>query len=188
MILDLLAVEAEAGVVPARGEARGGFELAFASYGSVGWLADLGRWARGVARALAPGGRLALLEFHPLVWSLGPGGALTGDPYFIEAPLREAGGVNDYVREALAPSGFLAGDAGFENPEPAFSFQWTVADIVQALLDAGLRLERLREYPYANGCVLFEGMRALPGRRYAMPEGTPALPLMLGLVARREGS
>ncbi len=167
--------------------ARERFELAFSSYGSIGWLADLERWARGVAKVLAPGGRLVLLEFHPLVWSLGPGGALTGDPYFIEAPLEEAGGVNDYVREGLAPSGFEVGSEDFTNPEPAYSFQWTVGEIVGALIGAGLRIERLREYPYANGCVLFEGMRALPGRRYAMPEGKPALPLMLGVVARREG-
>ena len=32
---------------------------------------------------------------------------------------------------------------------------------------------------------VIEGMRELPGRRYAMPEGKPALPLMLGVVARR---
>ena len=157
------------------------FELAFATYGTIGWLADLDAWAQGVARILAPGGRLILLEFHPLVWSLGP----KPDSYFVSGVIDEAGGVNDYVGEGLAPSGFAEGPTAFANPEPAHSFQWTVAAIVQAIVDAGLVLETLREYPYANGCELFEGMRALEGRRYALPEGQPELPLMLGLSARR---
>jgi hypothetical protein len=71
---------------------------------------------------------------------------------------------------------------GFENPEPATCFQHTVAQLVQAFADAGLFLEQLREYPYANGCLLFDGMEPLPGRRFAMPKGVPAMPLMLGMV------
>ena len=40
--------------------------------------------------------------------------------------------------------------------------------------DAGLFIEQLREYPYANGCLLFDGMEPLPGRRFGMPKGVPA--------------
>ena len=159
------------------------FELGFATYGTIGWLEDLDAWARGVARVLEPGGRLVLLEFHPLVWSFGP----EPDSYFLEGRIDEAGGVGDYVGQSklLAPSGFLEGEQDFENPEPAHSYQWTVAMILQAVLDAGLMLEKVREYPYSNGCRLFEGMRPLPGRRWEMPEGQVAMPLMFGLAARK---
>jgi len=34
------------------------FDVAFSSYGAVGWLPDLGRWARGLCRVLRPGGEL----------------------------------------------------------------------------------------------------------------------------------
>ena len=159
------------------------FDAAFATYGVVGWLCDLWRWARGVRRVLRPGGRLVLLEFHPSVWSYEKGGALR-DPYFLDGAIDEPG-VRDYVGERLAPSGYTAGLEGFENPEPSYGFQWTVAQTMQALIDAGLVIEQVREYPYANGCCLFEGMQELPGRRYGMPEGTPSMPLMFGLVARR---
>lgn len=159
------------------------FDTAFASYGVVGWLCDLGRWARGVHRVLKPGGRLVLLEFHPMVWSYGPGGSLV-EPYFLDGPLDESG-VNDYVGEELAPSGFDAGVQGFANPERSFGFQWTIAQTIQAVVDAGLQIEIFREYPYSNGCKLFDGMSKLEGRRYGMPEGMPAMPLMFGMVARR---
>ncbi len=169
------------------GESDERFDLAFSTYGTIGWLSDLDRWARGVAKVLRPGGRLVLLEFHPLVWSLCP----DPDSYFHAGVIAESGGVNDYVGEGLSPSGYEQGvgpTGSFANPEPAHTYQWTVANIVQATIDAGLQIETLREYPYANGCRLFEGMRELPGRRYAMPEGAPDMPLMLGLVARRPSS
>lgn len=45
--------------------APGAFDRVFSSYGVLGWLSDLPRWARGIAQVLAPGGRFVLLEFHP---------------------------------------------------------------------------------------------------------------------------
>lgn len=161
------------------------FDRVFSSYGTIGWLADLPRWARGVASVLAPGGRLVLLEFHPLCWSFDREGRLI-EPYFIDGPIDERGGVNDYVGKSaasLAPMGKAPGIQAFENPEPAKAFQYTVAQTLQVLANAGLFIEQVREYPYANGCLLFEGMESLPGRRYGMPPGVPAMPLMLGVVA-----
>jgi hypothetical protein len=48
-----------------------------------------------------------------------------------------------------------------------------------------LRIVALKEYPYANGERQFSGMRELPGRRMAPPEGVPALPLMYGVRAEK---
>ncbi|MBK7756323.1 MAG: class I SAM-dependent methyltransferase [Deltaproteobacteria bacterium] len=163
------------------------FDRVFSSYGTIPWLADLPRWARGVAGVLAEGGELVLMEFHPLCWSFNAEGKVV-EPYFIEGPIPERGGVNDYVARsdgALSPSGHAPGVVDFENPEPAFAFQQTVGAIVQALADANLFVKRLWELPYSNGCKLFEGMEPLPGNRFGMPKGVPAMPLMLGVVATR---
>ena len=133
----------------------------------------------------AGSGRLVLLEFHPLCWSFDATGKVV-EPYFIDGPIEERGGVNDYVgrsHDGLLPMGQAEGVQEFENPERAVAFQYTVAQTVQVLADAGLFIEQLREYPYANGCLVFEGMKPLPDRRFAMPEGVPSMPLMLGVVA-----
>jgi hypothetical protein len=76
----------------------------------------------------------------------------------------------------------------FQNPYPAHEFQWGIGEVVTALLAAGLTLEALREYPYANGARLFHRMQELPGRRLAPPDGVPSLPLMYGIAARQAGS
>ena len=88
-------------------------------------------------------------------------------------PLRGAG-VSDYVArsgEGLVPWGYLRGVEDFQNPHGAVQYAWGLAEIVQALVDAGLVLERLEEYPYANGCARFEGLRA---RASPVPRGGPA--------------
>jgi hypothetical protein len=54
-----------------------------------------------------------------------------------------------------------------------------------ALIDGGLRLTVLREYPYSNGFKKIPDMKSLPGGRFGMPEGMPQLALMLGVVAQK---
>ena len=123
-----------------------------------------------------------------MIWSYGGDGQII-EPYFIDEPLQEDG-VNDYIGgtgSELAPSGWAKGVQSFENPEPSVGYQWTTAQILTAMADAGLRIETVREYPYANGCSVFEGMKRLPQRRFGMPEGVASMPLMLGVVAGRPG-
>lgn len=164
------------------------FDVAFSTYGTLGWLSDLELWARGVAACLRPGGRLVLLEFHPVAFifdeQLRP-----AFPYFGRGQVtHNPTGVGDYVGasgELLTPSGWQPGVADFKNSEPCHEFNWTVADWINALVGAGLVVDRLVDYPYANGCQIFENMRTLPGRRFAMPQGAPDLPLMCGLLAHK---
>ncbi len=171
------------------GRAGRRFDLAFSSYGAVCWLSELRAWARGIAGVLAPGGRFVLVEFHPAA-------AMFDEGMRLSFPYSSGGraipcddGVGDYV--AASGDGLLHGAEGrpgvvdFRNPHPSHEFAWGVADVVTALLEAGLALESLREWPYSNGYAPFRGMRALPGRRWAPPEGVPEMPLMYGVAARR---
>jgi len=164
------------------------FDVAFCSYGTLCWLSDLAGWAKGVAGVLRPGGRFVMVEFHPFSmvfesdWS-------HKYPYFAHGTvLTWDDGISDYVAasgEALAPSGYLTGIEGFKNPYPAHEFQWGIGDVVTAMLDAGLTLTALKEYPYANGDRLFERMIETPGRRMVPPADVPNVPLMYGIAARK---
>jgi SAM-dependent methyltransferase len=116
------------------------FDIVFSSYGALIWLSDLKSWAKGIAAVLNPGGRVVLVDFHPFSmifewdWSLafdyfGEGQAITWDD-----------GIGDYVAlsgELLAPSGYLPGEEAFVNPHPSHEFQWTISDIITALLGPG---------------------------------------------------
>lgn len=163
------------------------FDRVFSSYGAVCWLSDLRAWARGIAGVLAPGGRFVLVEFHPAA-ALFDECLRLAFPYSGGEAIRCGEGVGDYVARSgeglLHGAEYREGVTGFRNPHPSHEFAWGIADVVGALLEAGLALETLREWAYSNGFAPFEGMRPLPGRRWAPPEGVPSLPLMYGLAAR----
>jgi SAM-dependent methyltransferase len=170
--------------------ARGaGFARVYCGYGAICWLHDLGAFARGVAGALAPGGRFALVEFHPASnmfdqdWRLAHSYPAGGERLTID-------GVGDYVGAAgggLSPGGFAEGVGDFVNPHPCQLFRWGLGEVVSALATAGLSLTALREYPYVNGERPFARMRADEGGRWRPPDDIPPIPLMYGLAAELRG-
>jgi SAM-dependent methyltransferase len=168
----------------------GSFDVVFMSYGALIWIADIGRLFRGIAAALAPGGRVVVVDFHPLVWSFDEAFHLK-DPYFAEGHVF-SDPVSDYVGAsgaALSPSGVvdIEGDAGaaFTNPHQAHSYQHPVGDQLTAMIAAGLSITTVREYPHANGCRVIRSLVEREGRRFTTPDGVPSLPLMLGVVAKK---
>ena len=164
------------------------FDLVYASYGVVCWLSDLDRWAAGLHRRLAPGGRFALVDFHPAAMMLDADWRLANDYYSGGEPLEADEGVGDYVGDSgggLTPAGHEPGVRHFENPEPCYLFRWGLGEVVTALAGSGMILQTLQEYPYANGERQFHGMRELPGRRMVPPENAPRVPLMYGISATK---
>jgi SAM-dependent methyltransferase len=174
--------------LPRAARERHGFDRIFHSYGAYGWLSDLDTFYAGVAALLAPGGRYVLVDFHPLALML-------DEEWHLRFPYSSHGevlvfaeGVRDYVADAgaaLAPSGFVGTDKPFVNPHATQEFAWGVGELVSAMVNAGLRIEAVREWPYSNGWRPVPGMRPLPGNRFTVGEGVPELPLMLGIVASR---
>lgn len=165
------------------------FDVAFCSYGAICWLSDLGTWARGITGVLKPGGRFVTVDFHP-AW------LMLGDDWTLEYPYSGFGkqrvvttpdGIGDYVAmemKTVRPDESLPGVQDFRNPRPVHYFMWGIGDIVTALLDAGLTLTALREYPYANSAH-FLAMRATAEGRFVPPEHVPPIPLMYGITARK---
>ena len=143
----------------------------------------------GVKSVLAPGGALVLVDFHPLFnyldddWSLARKASGRAPVFYPE-------GVGDYVGmsgELLAVSGYIEVDAP-PNPHGVWEYGWNLADIVTSVLEAGLQLTALREYPYTNGCLLLPGMQLKPDKRLYPPADLPQdLPLLFGLRATLAG-
>jgi len=167
------------------------WDVVLLSYGAVFWLSDLPGFTAAVARVLAPGGRLVILEFHPFAARF-EDDMTTRLRYFWHGEPYTASGVSDYVATSgtgLVPWGPSPGVENFQNPHQDHYFMWNLGEILGAVLGAGLRMTTYREWDHANGCKLFPGLvESSPGsRRFVAPEGTPDLPLMMGLVAVKEG-
>lgn len=44
------------------------FDMVFTTYGTIGWLPDLDKWAKVINHFLKPEGEFLIVEFHPVVW------------------------------------------------------------------------------------------------------------------------
>ncbi|MCY3782135.1 MAG: class I SAM-dependent methyltransferase [Chloroflexi bacterium] len=162
------------------------FDIAFCSYGVLCWLSDLPEWGRGIASCLQTGGRFILIDFHPTFAMFDEDWQLRHD-YMGGVCYDFESGVGDYVAltgSAAEIDSLQPGIIDFHNPFPGVEYQWGVAEVVQALLDAGLRLKCLKEYAYSNGFKPLSDMRDLGGRRYGAPSHMPqSIPFMFSLVA-----
>jgi SAM-dependent methyltransferase len=115
---------------------QGSFDYVYTGGGALVWLPDLDRWAATIVRALRPGGRLLLAEEHPVagcLWIEDDQLQITADYFGRGTPDCRAGWSHFPGAE----------DAG----EMKAEFSWPLGDVVTALAQAGLRIERLTEYP-----------------------------------------
>lgn len=170
------------------GEAGTQFDVAFCSYGALCWLSDLEGWAQGIATILRPGGKFVVVDYHPALMMFDEQWNLVY-PYFGQSNyITSDDGVGDYVAVTggeLASGSVQEGVQNFHNPHPVHEFSWSLADVVTALIDAGLTLETLREYPYCNGFRPMQDMVALPGKRFTVAEGKASVPCMFAIAARK---
>lgn len=154
------------------------FDIVYASRGVLCWLRDLDDWARVIARFLVPGGIFYLMESHPILNALeerDPALLSFANPYFHRAePMYWESGGFDYA------------DSSHHLEHPSYEWTWTISDVINALLGAGLVLEFLNEYDRLF-FRLYPSMLSDDGRWYRLPQYPGMLPLLFTLRACRQG-
>ena len=158
-------------------EALGGrrFDIVYTGLGALNWLEDVERWAGVVARLLVPGGRLHLVEFHPITEIFGDDDLSVANPYFHEGP-----------REWPEEDGTYAELEATTVHNASVEFAHPLGEVITAIAARGLRIERLAEHDH----TLFPRwpqLRREKGGIYRFPPELPSLPLMYSLVARAAG-
>jgi SAM-dependent methyltransferase len=123
---------------------RGGFDVAYATIGAICWIEDIGAWMRSAAATLRPGGRLVLVEIHPLYAMV----EAAGEPLRLDFPY-----AFDGPRRFDEPGSYADPQAKTVH---TVTYEWNhgFAEIIDPLLRHGLRLEYLHEFPYTRGLSL----------------------------------
>ena len=148
------------------------FDVVFTSYGVLSWLDDLERWAGVVARHLKPGGTFYIVEFHPVMGMLDEDGQRIAHPYFHSAE-----------PQAFVEQGSYA-DRSSGATHTLYQWAHSLADVVNALIGAGLRIEFLHEFPYSvHNCEPFL-QESAPGR-FVVRDHPGTVPLMFSIRATR---
>jgi 2-polyprenyl-3-methyl-5-hydroxy-6-metoxy-1,4-benzoquinol methylase len=155
----------------------GQFDMVYTGYGTLAWLPDIARWARVAAHFLKPGGTVTIVESHPVI------GLFTEE----EGDLRltqSMFGQPYESRELTSSYADRFADRVAVAAHTLHAWRWTVADLVNALVCAGLTIERLQEVPVDARQRL--PMMVPDGERCWRLPGDP-LPLTLTVVARAPG-
>jgi SAM-dependent methyltransferase len=161
-------------------EALGGeeFDLVYASVGVLSWIPDVSRWMGVASRLVRPGGRLYLRDDHPILHALDSDRdddlLVLSCPYFeVPAPMKVA-----------AEETYTEGEARL-NATTVFEWNHGIAAILQAVIDAGLRIERVEEHAAGHWPAL-PGMLQGDAGRLELPEHQKdVVPLEFAVTARR---
>jgi SAM-dependent methyltransferase len=145
------------------------FDIVFTSYGVMGWLPDLNKWAALVNRYLKPGGRLVLVEFHPVVWMFNSDFTQIQYSYFNKETIVETETGTYADREA---------------PIVHSSVSWnhSLGEVLGSLLRNGLTIKQFDEYDYAAyNCFAY--MEQVGEDQYRIQHLQDKLPMMYSIVA-----
>jgi SAM-dependent methyltransferase len=152
------------------------FDIVYTSRGVLCWLSDLQEWGRIVADMLKPGGTFYLMESHPILNIFDdaqPGPLSIIYRYFhVPQPTLWDEANPDYADDEYICDG------------PSYEWDWSVSDIVNAVIKAGLQLEFINEYERLFW-KRFPGMVEERERWYWFPEYEGKLPLLFTLRATK---
>lgn len=112
------------------------FDIVFTSYGTIGWLPDLDRWANVVSHFLKPDGEFVMAEFHPVVWMYDDDFNGVVYNYFNEKPIVETS------------EGTYA-DTSADIVQDYISWNHPLSDVLQNLINKNLVLENFREFDWS---------------------------------------
>ena len=162
-------------------DAGDGFDIVYTSNGVLGWLPDIEAWARVVAHFVKPGGTFYITEVHPVAMAFENEGVDPGElrlqyPYWSHRePLLFD--VKGSYADPEAPTEGLR-EAGWDHG---------LGEIVTALIDAGLRIESLREFPWCRWKMDYLAERD-DGWYYLPADSAGELPIFFSLRAVKPAS
>lgn len=112
------------------------FDIVFTSYGTIGWLPDLDKWAKIVSQFLKPGGQFIMADFHPVVWMYDNDFKEVFYSYFNIEPIVED------------ESGTYA-DRYSEIEAKTITWNHPISETLNALITNGIELNSFNEYDYS---------------------------------------
>jgi len=155
---------------------RGTFDIVFTSYGVLLWLPALSHWGQVVAHFLRPGGTFFVVEFHPFASVFDDESAelRVRYPYFAQPnPL------------AFPVIGSYADRNASVSTSVEYCWPFSLSDVVNALISAGLRIEALHEYPYSCFAQMPLLMSQNEAQEWRLREHADAVPLMFSIKATK---
>ncbi len=113
-----------------------GADIVFTSYGTIGWLPNLDKWAAIIAHFLKPGGIFYIADFHPALWMMDENFEKIKYNYFNTEVITEE--ISGTYSDRDAPIKSI--EHGWNHP---------FSEIINALLKHNLHIQQFNEFPFS---------------------------------------
>ncbi len=147
------------------------FDIVYTSYGTIGWLPDINKWAKIISQALKPNGKLVFVEFHPFIWTMDSNLSKIEYSYFNSSAIIEES------------SGTYT-DNNAEISYKEVSWNHGLAEVFQALKKAGLEIKDFNEYNYSPyNC--FQNLTEVEKGKFQFTSYKGMIPMVYSLEATK---
>ncbi|MHA1126554.1 MAG: class I SAM-dependent methyltransferase [Candidatus Heimdallarchaeota archaeon] len=153
------------------------YDIVFTSYGVLCWLPDIKKWAEVIDHCLKPKGVFYIIESHPFGFLVDENyneRFQTGYPYFTEGKaFRYEDETNPIDQEKTL--------------ENVTSFEWIhpLSTIINSLIDVGLQIEFVHEYPYSF-FPIHPDMKKGDNEYFHFQNKNFNVPMMFSLMAKKK--
>lgn len=148
------------------------FDVVFTSYGTIGWLPDLDKWAKVISHFLKPDGQLIFVEFHPVVWMFDYNFSNIAYNYF-----------NTEVIVEITEGTYADKSAPIKNE--TVNWNHPTSEVLNSLIRNGFTIECFDEYDYSPyNC--FNGMVEFEPKKFRIESLGSKIPMVFALTARKK--
>jgi len=148
------------------------FDIVFTSYGTIGWLPDLDKWAKVISHFLKPDGKFVMADFHPVVWMYDNDFKEVFYNYFNIEPIIED------------ESGTYA-DKEAELSTQTMTWNHPTSELLNSLITNGLEIKCFNEYDYSPyNC--FNEMEEFEPNKFRIKHFGNKIPMVYSVLASKK--
>tara|TARA_R110002049_G_scaffold265234_3_gene441364 strand:- start:4811 stop:5608 length:798 start_codon:yes stop_codon:yes gene_type:complete len=149
------------------------FDLVFTSYGTIGWLPDINKWANVVSHFLKPIGDFIMAEFHPVIWMYDRALINIQHRYFNDNPIEE-------IEEGT----YAQPDSKIK--QEYVSWNHGLGEVINSLIKKGLRIASIQEFDYSPYNCFRNTVEFEPGK-FQIKHWGNKVPMVYAIKARKVG-
>lgn len=148
------------------------FDIVYTSYGTIGWLPDMDKWAKIVSQFLKPEGQFVFVEFHPVIWMFDDNFKEIKYNYFNVEPIIE-------VEEGT----YADKSANIKQTEVGWNHD--LSEVINSLIKNGLTINSFNEYDYSPYNCFNETIEIAPNK-YRIKHLADKIPMIYSIVATKQ--
>lgn len=148
------------------------FDIVYTSYGTIGWLPDMDKWASIVSQFLKPNGRFVFVEFHPVVWMFDDEFKNIGYNYFNTGVIIESESGTYANRDAPITQEYVM-------------WNHSMSEVMNSLIKNGLEINLLEEFDYSPYNCFKETIEIEP-KKFRIIHLENKIPMVYSIMATKK--